>query len=243
MTEIPKTWRQALSADSLKALERAIAIAARSGSTEVNTLHLLVGIQQDRGNVAAHGLEKLGAWPPSVVTKARELWPGWDSASDEPSEPRLEENSEASIARVVRNARKRSRHGLIEPEQLLLAMADEPNSEGMQVLGMLGFIPDAVKIVVESIFKPPPLPPPPYPTVEVTQEAYQAFERQIDDGILDPDEDLPERAAAFARRVAEAVEMQLLTPSHVSELVSRLFKRLRFPHVKLPLEGSSEDPT
>jgi ATP-dependent Clp protease ATP-binding subunit ClpA len=131
--------------------------AIRLKHTWIGTEHLMLGLIREGDSVAARALDSLGVQLSEARAAVEKVVPLGNSTTT-PSEITLTPRTKSVIERAVAIGRER---GVLEtrPEILLLALVDDADGVGTQVLLQLGATPDKVREAVDRFSQPPPQPP------------------------------------------------------------------------------------
>jgi len=135
---LPPTERLAL------AFRHAREEARRSGSADVRSYHVLLGLVRDQDNRAAQLLDRAGSAPDTIRTIVREVVA---SLSDQEPEG---ESIETILARAADEARSAGSHHL-DVEHVLLALAGNRANVAAQALAVVGVDYRKLRAVVERL--------------------------------------------------------------------------------------------
>ena len=122
--------------------------ACRRGSASVRPVHVLLGLARERGGLAAHVLEDLGADAETLTRRLDELAP----AAAAPSEPPLP--LDESTRRLLTDALEECAalaHRYVGTEHLVLAVARSTDETVTNLLAASGLRPESIREETYSI--------------------------------------------------------------------------------------------
>ena len=132
--------------------------AIRFNHNYIGSEHLLLGLIQEEGSVAARALAKLGV-ELANARKAVEFIIGRGDSAPSPSEMTLSPRAKKIIELAIDESRKLG-HGHVGPEHMLLGLAREGEGIASGILESLGITMDKVRrAVIETLGQVKPNPP------------------------------------------------------------------------------------
>jgi len=122
--------------------------AERYKTEKISIEHLLLGLMIEKGTIANRVLEDLGV----SVSSVRKVIEEERKSEEEPKTYSLAEETKNLLERALEEA-KLSNASIVGTEHILLAMAADENSTGMQVLLSLGVTPEQIRRQTKRVLK------------------------------------------------------------------------------------------
>src|SRR6202167_1541976 len=135
---------------SQEAIQKASSLANENGQPEVQPMHLLMALLEDKDGIIVPLLQKIGVPTEQLVSSARKVIDGLPKVSGAASEPGLS----AGMQKVLNEASKEAQNfkdEYVSTEHLLLALAQNKKDPAQMLLASLGATRDAILQALTSV--------------------------------------------------------------------------------------------